>query len=191
MADLRRGIHRAVWLAGVCLAVAAPRASANPSIVADFDGDGRRDRAMVEQRTPSVLRVWLSTTQESSKLYAKSPILAMAAGDLDGDRRDELIAADSSGLQIWTTFSGEFKPVHPPQAPPGALTRTVRHTVGEGSDDAPVGVAAAGPPPVAPAFTIHPIPPQVSSGLWHHGTSAAGSTRLLTPFAPRPPPLAL
>jgi hypothetical protein len=192
MTGVAQLIRRASWLACVCLAVAAPRASAGPSVVADFDGDGQRDRVTLELPQSSVLRVWLSTTQTIAVLHSSSPILEVAARDLDGDRRDELIAGGSSGLQVWTARHKRFKPFHPREVPSRALTSSTGHRVDEGSGDAldadmPAGASALGltltPEPRGPTFHSTRVP--------RLSPDPAVSALTLEPFAPRPPPLSL
>jgi hypothetical protein len=192
MPALAQVIRRTFWLACLCLLVAAPRASAGPSVVADFDGDGQRDHATVERHEPSVLRVWLSTTRAILVLHATSPILGMAARDLDGDRRDELIAGVSSGLQVWTARRKGFKPLHPRPVQARAFRSPTRGTLAEGSRDAPPAVL---PDSVAPLMlTLTPRlrgPSTVLTGFAPRSTDTAISIRLAAPFGPRPPPVPL
>lgn len=184
-------MRRAVWLACVSLVLAATSAFAAP-VVGDFDGDGQRDRATFSRREPSVLRVWLSTTHTVAILHARSPILALAARDLDGDRRDELIASGASGLQIWTRPHQEFAPLHPRHRFPAELASEAGHTVDEGPRQYPAAVPSAGASLLALVAT-----PRVYGGdsvsIAPPGRLAGGASpvAILAPFAPRPPPLAL
>jgi hypothetical protein len=52
-------LSRALWMACACLCL-LPRlaAAAEPSLVIDFDGDGRHDHVMLDGRQPSLLHVW-------------------------------------------------------------------------------------------------------------------------------------
>lgn len=190
MPALAQLIRRTFWLACVCLVLAASPALAGPSVVADFDGDGQRDHATLERHEPSVLRVWLSTTQTISILHTSSPILGMAARDLDGDRRDELIADVSSGLEVWTARRKGFQPFHPRPELPRAVGSPTQGAVDDGSRDAPPAVL---PDSVAPlVLTLMPRlrrPSTVATGFAPRSTDAAISARPPTPFAPRPPPL--
>src|SRR5262245_1206456 len=91
------------WLAVVGGLLAAPRAArADQSVFADFDGDGRCDEARLDDVHRRTVNVWLSATQRSRVLRAARPILQLAAGDLDGDGRAELLAAGlDRGLVVW------------------------------------------------------------------------------------------
>lgn len=192
MPALIQMIRRTLGLACVCFVVAAPRASAGPAVVADFDGDGQRDHATLDSHYPSSLRVWLSTTHTISILNARSPLLGVAAQDLDGDRRDELIVSGTSGLQVWTTRLRGFKPFRPRQGPPRALASPTRQTVDEGPGDALPAVLPAGASSLVLARTRqHGRPSFVSTGLSPRSAVPAILARTLAPFAPRPPPLAL
>jgi hypothetical protein len=100
------------WLAVVCALLGAPRAArAEQSVFADFDGDGRRDEARVDDYHRRTVSVWLSATQRSRVLRTARPILQLAAGDLDGDGRAELVAAGGDpGLVVWkTNHKSKFK----------------------------------------------------------------------------------
>jgi hypothetical protein len=63
-----------VW---VYLLVGAIGASAASSVIADFDGDSRPDRAELSRREPSTVRVWLSATRITS---ASRPSISTATG---------------------------------------------------------------------------------------------------------------
>jgi len=112
------------WLAVVCALLAAPRAArADQSVFADFDGDGRRDEARVDELQRRTVNVWLSATQRSRVLRTARPILQLAAGDLDGDGRAELVAAGGDrGLVVWkANHKSKFKLVRSKQLAPRSL----------------------------------------------------------------------
>ena len=97
-------LRRALWLACAATIGFAPCAVAAERLLsADFDGDGRHDRVAIDRRDPSLLRVWLSATGATELIRNARPLLRVAAIDLDGDRRPELIATDTSvaGLHVW------------------------------------------------------------------------------------------
>ncbi len=90
------------WVALVVVVLLPRTALADHLVAADFDGDGKRDFASVDRPLSPGVRVWLSSTRKSRLLTSERPLLDLAARDLDGDGRDELIAFDGSPtLQIW------------------------------------------------------------------------------------------
>jgi hypothetical protein len=139
--------RRLGWLTLLAL-LCWPRAAiaAEPveqQVYADFDGDGQRDHAAVDATESSILRVWLSKTQRAGVLRAQSPVVRLAALDLDGDGRVDLVAttARSTGLHVWKARGGRFKRYQPrPIATtltPGTTHRSIEdHPIGAG-DSAP------------------------------------------------------
>lgn len=108
-------------LAGaVCVALVALTTTlhaAELAVSADFDGDGRRDRALLDRQDPSVIRVWLSNSHRVDVVQANSRVSTLTAGDLDGDRRPELIATGTAhDLHIWTRDRGRFRVFGPSDA---------------------------------------------------------------------------
>jgi len=186
-----RGL-RLLWLIGVVFLLAAPAAAAADSVVfADFDGDGQRDHAELSRREPSAIHIWLSTTQTIWVVRSATPILDLAARDLDGDRHDELIAAGTSaGLQIWSGRHTGLTPFHLKRVSRVPHVRLPCHHMDDGSEDAPVtdgGETSAPPialeliPPArAPALSTARVPPPI--------VVRRESPRVLAPLAPRPPP---
>jgi hypothetical protein len=186
-----RGL-RLLWLLGVVLLLGAPAAAAADSVVfADFDGDGQRDHAELSRREPSAIHVWLSTTQTIWVVRSATPVLDLAARDLDGDRRAELIATNASaGLQIWSDRHTGFAPFHLKRVARVPHVRLPRHHMDDGSEEAPTtddGETLAPPialeliPPArAPALPPARVPPPI---VVRHE-----SPRVLAPLAPRPPP---
>jgi hypothetical protein len=159
-------------------------------VVADFDGDGRHDRAVLDRLHPEVVRISLSTGGRTAVLYAGAPVAAMIARDLDGDHRAELITRGATtDLQIWTTGRRGFHSFRLHRAHAGTLQTPHRGSVddeqnsdapgdlGDGFGAAPmVGVRG----PRAPALLVSPV---------RGGTVvAARSYRQISLPAPRPPP---
>jgi hypothetical protein len=176
----------------VCLLVAPSIAhAAQRSVVADFDGDGYHDHATLDDLEPSVLRVWLSATRSTAVVRSRSPFFSIAAKDLDGDRRAELIAgARATGLQVWTSLHAAFSRFQPRPVPPGGLHRPVRHKV----DDAPERLPAAVTPATASIDALLLIPqpraPATDARALIDPRAAAPHSRPTnSPLAPRPPPV--
>jgi hypothetical protein len=169
--------------------VAVPGAFAGPAVVADFDGDGQRDRATLDSHQPSLLRVWLSTTQTTSILNAGSPILGVAARDLDGDRRDELMAGGTSGLHVWTTRRKGLRPFPARPVPPRPVGSPSRDRVDDGPEDALAVVLSDGDSLLVLARTPpRGRPSLVSTDLPPGRTEPPISAQALASFGPRPPP---
>lgn len=97
-------LRRLLWLfAASVLLCGRVAGAADQALYADFDGDGLGDHATVDSRTPTVLHVWLSRTGTTSLIRSGRSFLGIAAADLNGDRRAELIADDPSAeLHVWT-----------------------------------------------------------------------------------------
>jgi len=114
-------------------------AAAERSLAADFDGDGKSDRVAIDRTEPSLLRVWLSTTGRTDVIRNSRALFRIAATDLDGDDRPELIATDASPehLRIWKKEGArrEFLAYAPRRAPARALPSTHDRTIDDYSDN--------------------------------------------------------
>src|SRR5262245_36777038 len=185
-------LFRPLWLLWVFVLIAPALASAaSPPVIADFDGDSKPDRAELSRREPSAVRVWLSTTRRVAILRSSTPILGIAARDLDGDRRAELIASKaSSGLQVWTKRRHGFGAFRPKRITPNSLARPARHSVHDGPADA--GEATDQEAPKPPASSPAPGAPFVAltfAPISTHVVVVPESSTVFAPFGPRPPPL--
>jgi len=176
-------------LIGLFLGAPVARAG-DSSVIADFDGDGRHDRVEVDHGKAS-LHVWLSTTCTTSVVRSSTPIVGVAARDLDGDRRAELIASGTSTrVQVWTKRHGEFAPFRPGPAVPRTLAATPRHSVEDGDSDVPAAVASATPTLFALAPTPGTRVPGPIATPFCAGVEIDSCPSLaLTTLGPRPPPL--
>lgn len=160
-------------------------------LTADFDGDGRHDCVTLDQRDPSLLRVWLSATNSTLLIRSEAPVLDIAATDLDGDRRAELIARDdSAALRIWTNKRAGFHKFKPQRAPLPGLAVSHHHRV----DDGPAGETAefSSVSTSLLALLLSPAPRAPATVERSHLRLARRLSRpvlLESPFAPRPPPL--
>lgn len=185
-------LRRLVWALFVC-ALLAPAAAhaAGPSVVADFDGDGQRDRATLDRLEPSVLRVWLSTTRSTAIVRTQAPVAGIVARDLDGDRRAELIAGGAStGLQVWTKHRRGFTPFKPRSVMPGTLGPPLHHNVEKDPGDAPAAITSAAPSLLALPLSPQPRGPTAAMARLRLARAAvAYSSQRLAPLAPRPPPV--
>jgi len=172
--------------------VVAPRSAvaSSRSVVGDFDGDGQHDRATLDRRGHATeIRIWLSTTQATTVIYSAARIGAIAARDLDGDHRDELIARTHARLHVWTVRSQRFHRVEQPKRAPDGLGAARPNRVEDPPDDVPAGDASTdasstalllSPRPRAPDLSPERLPLQTRAGF--------KSAQLLAPVAPRPPP---
>ena len=179
-------------IACACL-VLAPRiaAASDHTVVGDFDGDGRHDRATLKRHGgASEIRIWLSTTSATTVIHSATHIGAIAARDLDGDHRDELIGRESLNLQVWTVREQRFHRLQSQKSPLEQVGGPAPNRVEDPPDDAPAADSTAGassvalllsPRPRAPDLIPEPLPSHVSAGF--------KSAQLLAPVAPRPPPV--
>src|SRR3954463_2498295 len=132
-----------LWLTGVCAMLASPVAAATGTLTADFDGDGNNDRVTIDRAEPSVLHVWLSATGTGTSVRSRRPVLQIAARDVDGHHRPELITTEAGGwpwwkpahaLRVWKQDARRgFRTFHPPHRTPG----TLKAPSGETPDDDP------------------------------------------------------
>jgi hypothetical protein len=178
----------------LCVLVAPYTAhAAERSVVADFDGDGYHDRATLDGREPSVLRVWLSTTRTTAIVRSRSPLVGIAARDLDGDRRAELLAgagAPATGLQVWTRRHAAFSRFQPRPVPTATFSRPVRHNVHDAPGGLPLAVASAAPWLAALSLAPQPrAPAPAAAALVIRRADAPPPPPNLSPLAPRPPPV--
>jgi hypothetical protein len=175
--------------AAICLSAAGARAS-EPTLRADFDGDGLHDRVTRDHREPSLVHVWLSRTHTTSFVRFAAPLAVIGAVDLDGDRRAELVASDdAAGLHVWTKASAGFTPVKPRGARANELSGTGHGAIDDGPsselpsdsdiDSSAPGLALAAPVRGSPRVRA-PRPPLSSP--------RCTSVLPLLPRGPRPPP---
>jgi hypothetical protein len=111
-----------MWLAWACLCLTGPVATAAESALKiDLDGDGRADLITFDDRQPSVLHVWLSSTATTQTIRSAIPVVQVVATDLDGDHRPEIIARGGTGLEIWMHGRRGFRSYRPKRIVPGAI----------------------------------------------------------------------
>jgi VCBS repeat protein len=187
--------RRVFWMVCACALLLPGFAAAKPSLAIgfDLDGDGRGDQVVLDRDRPLVLQVWLSNSGTTQVIRSRVPILQVAAADLDGDHRPELIASDGdSQLQVWTRKRKGFHSYRARHAVPSASQREVRRI--DDTNAEPPGEITS--PPFAP-FALTLCPSARAPGLEAAASGAphaACDFRSLTavdPFAPRPPPARL
>lgn len=191
---LRLAARTVLLLACFCATTTSARAATALSPVSvDLDGDGRRDVATLDHQDPSLLQVWLSTTDTTSVLRARVPIVRIAVTDLDGDHTPELIAAGAGpGLQVWTHRRSRLH--HFQTAPRRALVVDLAAPHRRSVDDVPSSdrsedVAPGSAYALALTTVLRPRPPTRDAGA---RATALDAGRLTAPalhaLAPRPPP---
>jgi hypothetical protein len=192
MRALARVLRSPVWLALLWLIGGAQvAAAADAWVVADFDGDGHRDRAALDRRDPSLLRVWLSTTRSTALVHNTAPVVGIGAHDLDGDRRAELIVGTRlSGLRVWTTRRHGFSPFRSWRMTSGALALPSHHGVDDEPIDRPAAVGSEAPTlRLAVTSTLVRAPIPIAAVLPPCLGVDLRSALLLAPSGPRPPPV--
>jgi hypothetical protein len=185
-----RVARRILWIAFTCLLVTRVAAAAGNRLSADFDGDGRYDLAALLQggAVPSV-QVWLSTTRAVTVVRIEAPVSAIAAADLDGDRRAELIAGGATmSLHVWTLRDRAFERIEPRRTRTGGLSRRTEHGVDDQGDQALAAVPASSPMRAALRHASRPRAPDVTAALVVPEDVHGQSPSLASPLGPRPPP---
>ena len=180
-----------LWAVCACLLLFPKIALADPSLAVDFDGDGRQDSVWLDQRRPSVLRVWLSSSGTTLVLVSRRPLQKVTATDLDGDRRPELIASDSQArLHVWTPKAKGFRRYHARLVSSKGLKAPKGHRV-DGRNREPEEVftgSAFAPPELTRASPLVP-PDHRAVGCASHDTPACLVSAAVEPSSARPPPL--
>jgi hypothetical protein len=168
-------------------------AASHHTVVGDFDGDGRHDRATLKRHAhSSEIRIWLSTTNATTVIQSPDRIGAIAARDLDGDHRDELIGRESLNLQIWSVREQSFHRLHPQKDDRAGWNGSpAPNRVEDPPEEEPAADATAGASSVAVLLAPRPRAPDLIPASLASSLSAGfRSAQLLAPVAPRPPPIA-
>jgi len=128
-------VSRALWLACLCALLLVPRADAHDrALTADFDGDGHGDHVTFTSYEPSVVRIWLSATKTTHVIRSSEPLRTVAAADLDGDHRAELLASNrSTGLHVWTRGRNRFRTFRQKDTRQPVGFSSSRHRASEGA----------------------------------------------------------
>jgi hypothetical protein len=185
-----RAVVRGLLLVCTCVLLFAPAVHASdPAVSADFDGDGQTDHVVFDLADPSVLRIRLTKTHSDLIVRSPEPLLRVAAVDLDGDHRAELVASGPRGLQIWTKKGKRFRVYHPRRSTASeSLTRSRRPAIHETPDE-PMAAAPVKPVLAAVAANLQSFTPLVvSPPQFQPAVAVPRSARGVARFAPRPPP---
>ena len=183
-------LRHAVQLACVCALLVAPRAEASGrAVLADFDGDGHGDRASLDARDPSIVRIWFSATRTTQIIRSTQPLRGITAVDLNGDRHPELIASNRShGVQVWMKAHAGFRHYRQKRPPPPRdISHPNRRRVDDDAAPAAAAIGAAKDSPPSLAAVQHRL--SVLPGVRHDPPGLTRPARSdAAPFAPRPPP---
>jgi hypothetical protein len=168
----------------------APRVSAAARTVANVDGAGLRGHATIGQ-DPILLHVWLSSTRITDVIHGWEPVLHVAAVDLDGDARPELIVSSRSALHVWDRTTHAFRPYRISRRQD--LRRRLASIHCRASDAGPDG-ADLSPYEywrIAPVLPAQASYEPLTRGAWREPSRPIRGPTLrpaFHPTAPRPPP---
>jgi hypothetical protein len=146
----------AAWAPSISLHAAAPSLTPYVSQLppqradGDFDGDGRIDTALIENRAGAA-RISIRLTSSSTAFDLDPVVTGVVQGDIDHDGDLDLVAATSSGeLLVWINDGH------------GHFTRQAASRTSALSGE-PVLVAAAADQPIAIDVRAAPLPPSRQS----------------------------
>ena len=180
-----------MWAVCACVFLLPSLTAADPSLAVDFDGDGQPDTVWLDQRRPSVIRVWLSASGTTQVLRSRRPLQNVTATDLDGDRRPELIASDSQAhLHVWTPREKGLRRFHHARlvAPKGLNAPNDHRVDGRNREPEEVFTGGAFAPPYL-TRTSPLVPPDHSAlACASHDAPVRPASSSVDPFSPRPPP---
>src|SRR3954465_6765535 len=185
-----RSLRRALWGPCACILRLPRLASATPSGAVDFDGDGQNDRFAVDRADTSLLSGWRSASNTVHTIRSRGALEAGVVGDLDGDRRPELVARDrTSRIHVWTCKHRGFRPYRWPQINPATTVQRSSHAIDSSDTDTPGAIADVSFVPCALLPSWSPRAFRVKAFVAH--ALPADRVRvppLAQPVAPRPPP---
>jgi hypothetical protein len=187
-------LRRAFWMFAACVLLFPRFASAvEPTVTADLDGDGRRDRVVVDRGQPSGFVVWLSTSGATEVIRTRMPLLHVIAADIDGDHRPELVALDSNlRMHVWTRKGNQFRSVRRRSTVAGTLQRPHGHHVESGDGDDGDVITTTPVPPFGLALCASPRAPALEISDRRTAESARTvQSPAFAPFAARPPPVSI
>jgi len=186
-----RKLGPVLWVVCACLLLLPNAAVAGDSSLAiDFDGDGRHDSVRLDQRRPSVLRIWLSASGTTQMLVARRPLRGVTATDLDGDHRPELIASDTQArLHVWTPRAKGFRRYHARLTIPKGLTAPRgRRVDGRNREPEEVFTGGAFAPPELTRISPLAPPDHRAVACASHDEPPCPVASASEPFSARPPP---
>jgi hypothetical protein len=182
-----------VWLTWALLMVCARHAAAADRVVADLDGDGVRDHVVVSQSDRTLVRVWLSSTHRMALIHSREPVLSLAAADVDGDSRADLVAGMKSAVRIWVRKDGRFRAYSVRNHSFNSRFSRTRNRAGNAdplcAELNATDYSHVAPPVESTVLTMTPVR-TVWTDLSHPVRGPTSGSPVL-PFTPRPPPAAL
>jgi hypothetical protein len=179
-----------LWAVCACLLLLPNVTAAEPSLAVDFDGDGQPDTVWLDQRRPSVIRVWLSASGTTEVLRSRRPLQNVTATDLDGDRSPELIASDSQArLHVWTPNAKGFRRFrHSRLVLPKGLNAPGHRVDGRNREPEEAFTGGAFAPPELTRTSPLVAPDHRAAACASHDAPVRPASPSVNPFSPRPPP---
>lgn len=191
MVSIDRSIR--TWLlTSLCLLSAAHAFAGGRAVIADFDGDGRVDRAELDARRPTAVEVHLSRSGTVFVVRSASPILGLVAHNVDGKGGDELITASASlDLTVWRGRHGGLARMAPRTSAPRAVSSPSGQRARQHRPVQNDAVTPSGPPPLALEVGERTTAAAAAAGPLERLDQVRCDSRPdPAPLAPRPPPFA-
>ena len=183
---------RLFWLLCACCVAFPLTATANGLLAADLDGDGRSDYVATDYREPHVLHVWLSSTDTTQIIRTKARAQQIAAVDIDGDHKPELVWRNGVKLHVLKRAdgNGKFKRVRAKHVAPKSQTPTDAPNADDHDTDLPAAdgggiVDVAGPP----RAIVVCVPEARAPSAFLETALLLRESPSSFAFVPRPPPV--
>lgn len=183
-------LRRLGWLVCACCLL-FPLSAAAEGLMADLDGDGRRDTVVADARA-QVLTVWLSKSGRTQRIHTTAQPKQVIAADLDGDDKPELIWTDQHAqIHVLKRKHRKFRPAPDTHATPSNNRNQPTEGQQAEPDSADVATISVSPLPAITSTASFFDPPQlISTRGPRHAEHGVRSPVSHFSFVPRPPPSA-